>query len=393
MALDLDFLVLMWIILCLVFIGIPSVYYLYMKLAAATPWRLKVDKNFTPFITILIPARNEEKSIRFKLDNLLKVKYPREKMEILLINDFSTDKTLEEMSNFLSCHTDLNAKVLNVPEHGGKTKALNYALKYATGDIIVVSDSDCFWSPDILVKALPYLTDKSVGAVTGLEILLNPAHSWVTKTEVAYNDIVHTIRVGESKTHSTIFFQGGFGAYRRDILTEFDPEADDSGSALNIVQKQARTLLIPEAVYFTTFPSAWKDKIAIKVRRAGQLIRIWFKCIRLMLRGELALPKKIFLPEAFLYIFSPIIFLLLIAITLFLTLKYTVFLLPFSAIFVLVLLIEKSRTLLIETVQDNLVLLSALLASMLGKRDAVWKSVDRARRSLNKDTLMKEGLI
>lgn len=385
--------VIIWVFLFFVFLGVPSVYYLYMKHVASWPWKLRMDKDYAPLITILIPVHNEEKLIRLKLENLWKVKYPKEKIQVILVNDCSTDKTLEEVSDFLNCHPSSNIKILNITERGGKSKALNQALKYASGDIIVVSDADCFLSSDILVKALPYLTDSSVGAVTGLEVLLNPGQSWVTQTEITYNKIVHTIRIGESKTHSTIFFQGGFGAYKRAFLNEFDSEADDSGTALNIVQRKARTLLIPEAIYFTTFSSVWKGKIITKVRRASQFIRLWFKCLKLLSKGELALPKKIFLPEAFLYVFNPIIFISLTVTTLFFILEYPVLFVVFSMILLATLLIEKSRILFIEIIQDNCILLSALFASLLNYRFAFWKSVEISRSSLTKDMLERESLV
>lgn len=389
MSLTIVVLVFLWS----VFVGVPGVYYLYMKHVASRPWNLEINRDYAPSITILIPTYNEEKSIKLKLKNLSKVKYPREKIQVILVDDCSTDKTLEEAYNFLNLHSGLDIKILEKTERSGKSRGLNLALRYATGEVIVVSDSDCFWSPDILVKALPYLSDPSVGAVTGVEELLNPKQSWVTRTEVAYNNSVHEIRTGESKIHSTIFFQGGFGGYRRDILDEFDCEADDSGTALQVVQKGARALLIPEATYFTTSPSAWKDKILIKMRRAGQLVRIWFKCLGLLLKGQLVLPKRIFLPEMFLYILNPIIFILLIGTTLFLLLENLFALLLFSAGLLSILLKRKSRILLVEFMQDNCVLLVALFAFFSNRRFAIWKTVGSSRYSLSADVLEREGLI
>jgi len=256
----------LWISFCFIFAGLPSLYYLYMKHKASKPWNLKIDEQYQPSISILIPAHNEEKSIGLKLTNLCRVRYPREKMEAILVSDGSTDRTLDEAINFAKCNPDLALNVLGEKKRSGKSHVLNIALERATGEIIVVSDADCFWSPDILAKALPYLHNPEVGAITGLENLLLPTQSWVVETELAYNDIVHEIRLGESKTQSTIFFQGGFAAYKREHLGRFDEEADDSGTALNIVQQGARTLLIPEASYFTVFPGRWKGKILTKAR-------------------------------------------------------------------------------------------------------------------------------
>ena len=384
---------LVWSILLLVFVGVPSVYYLYMRHIASQPWKLKMDKDYTPLITILVPTYNEEKSIKFKLENLSKLEYPKEKVEIILVNDSSTDKSLQEICNFQISHPEIDIQVLSNTQRLGKSRSLNSALKQAKGEVIVVSDADCFLSPDILTKALPYLLDSSVGAITGLETLLNPNQSWVTETEIMYNDAVHTIRIGESKFHSTIFFQGGFGAYKRALITQFDEETDDSGTALSVVQKHARTLLVPEAVYFTTFPSTWKGKIATKTRRARQLVRIWIKCLKLSLKKQLVLPKKIFIPEAFLYLINPIVFIFLIGATVLLVYRYPIFLLVLSTIFLPLLFVKKTRTLILEVVQDNCILLSALLAFISNKQFATWKTMDVSRAYLTNDILKRENLI
>jgi len=331
---------------------------------------------------------NEEKTIQFKLANLYKVKYPAEKVQIVLVNDASTDKTLDEIYEFLNPHHGLNIKVLNRTEHAGKSNSLNFALKHATSDIVIVSDADCFWPSDILIKALPYLSNSNVGAIAGRELLLNPDYSWVTKGELSYNNIVQTLRLGESKLHSTIFFQGGFAAYKRAFLDGFDRETDDSGTALNIVQRNTRTLIIPEAIFYTMFPVNWKNKIILKMRRANQLQRIWIKCLKLLLQGRLILPKRIAIPEIFLHIFNPMIFVGLILATVFLIIEQPISLLAFPLILLPIFLVPKSRTLFIEIVQNNYILLAAMVR---GRK--IWRTMEESRLLLNENILQKKHLI
>jgi cellulose synthase/poly-beta-1,6-N-acetylglucosamine synthase-like glycosyltransferase len=155
--------------------------------------------------------------------------------------------------------------------HLGKVGCLNNALKQVQSDVVIISDVDCFWPSDILNKALGYLSDPSVGAVTARELLLNSADSWVTVGEQFYDSNIQAVRIGESKLHSTIIFQGGFAAYRRSAFKEFNNALDDSGTALDLVQTNLRTLLIPEIGFFTVSPTTWKNKVNIKIRRAGHL--------------------------------------------------------------------------------------------------------------------------
>jgi biofilm PGA synthesis N-glycosyltransferase PgaC len=382
-----------WGVLLFIFVGVPSVYYLYMKRRVAKPWGLRIDEKYEPHVSILVPMYNEEKSIRFKLENLYKVKYPANKLEIVLVNDASTDKTLDEIQEFVGSHDGPTIKVLNRVERTGKAASLNFALKQINSELVVVSDADCFLSSDTLMKAMPYLSNPEVGAVAGKELLLNPQSSWVTEGELFYNNFVQTLRLGESKVHSTIFFQGGFAAYKKAFLNEFDHENDDSGTAFNIVQGKLRTLLIPKAHFYTMFPTNWKNKIILKMRRANQLQQIWAKCLKLLFRGKLVLPKKIAVPEIFLHLFNPIVFFALIVVTALLIVAKPLLLAVFLPILLLALVIPKGRISVIENVQSNFILLFALFSFITGRKFKHWKTVEESRSNLNKQVLKTKQLI
>lgn len=380
-------------LLCSIFFSVPCAQFLYMKRQSAIPWKLNINKTFNPSVSILIPMHNEERNIKFKLENLYKIDYPKDKIQLIFINDASTDDTLEKLSTMIEHCGNSNIKILNNTERMGKSAALNHALKYVTSDIVIVSDADCFWPSDILQLALPYLSDPSVGAITGRELLLNSSQSWVTKSEASYDNFVHTIRLGESKIHSTIIFQGGFAAYKKECLKEFDCENDDSGTALGIVQNNYRTLVIPEVIFYTVFPTRWKNKIKIKIRRATQLLRIWIKCSRLTLKGKLALPKKIFLPEAFQYILNPIFFIAIISTLFLCSLEQPFIFLAFLVLLLPILLTQRGRLIFIEVTQSNLILITALVAFLFKRRFDTWKVTEETRTFLNSKVLKEKNLI
>jgi biofilm PGA synthesis N-glycosyltransferase PgaC len=380
-----------WLVLCSVFIGFPSLHHLYMRRVASRPWKLKTDNNYSPSVSILVPTYNEADVISLKLDNLSKLVYPQKLTQIILVDSGSTDKTLEKIVNFSETHPEMNIKVVEEKERRGKSNALNLALTYATGEVIIVSDADCFLFPDILAKSLPYLADKTVGAIVGKEVILNPNRTWVTKNEALYRYLMTAIRLGESKFYATIIFEGGFSAYKRAFLEEFDSETgcDDTGTALSVVQKNARTILIPEATFFTAFPTTWKGKFVIKMRRASQLVQIWTKCLSYLLKNQLMLPKRIAVSEIFLHIFNPIIFVSLTLATLLLVLQYPIFSLGFLCVF----LIPKTRNLLLETSQNNVILLGALLSLILKRRFIIWNKADESRQELTRDLLEFHNLL
>lgn len=380
-----------WILLSLVFAGVPSAYYVYMRRLSSKPWNLKLNEAYTPRITVLLPTYNEEDVIELKLENLANLQYPKNSIQTILVDSASTDNTTQRASKFHQNHPEMNMEILKEEKRRGKSVALNFALKYATGEVIVVSDADSFLPPNILTRVLPHLADPSVGAISGKEVLLNSNQSWITNAEASYRDSVSLLRVGESKFYSTIFFEGGFSAYKREFLSNFDSETgcDDSGTAFNLVQAKTRTILLPDANFFTAFPPTWQGMISIKTRRASQLVRIWIKSLILLLKNKLQLPKRIALPEIFLHVFNPAIFILLVLTTILLLMEQ-----PLLLVVVLsVLLIPKTRRLLLKVMQDNFILVFALIAFALNRRFAVWSKASEARHGITRELLKNAQLI
>lgn len=382
-----------WFIICTVFLGSSSVYYVYTKRMSQKPWNVKFNAQYQPKVAILVPLHNEEKAIQLKLRNLDRIVYPSDKFEIVLANDASTDRTLEEVEAFKANNKSLKIRIFTSNEHIGKTSCLNRALKSIDADVIVMSDADCFWPTDILTKAIPFLSDPDVGAVCARELILNPQESWVTKGEQFFDSTVESIRIGESKIHSTVIFHGGFAVFKRAILEEFDGEVDDSGTALSIIQKDHRTLLLPETGFFTPFPTLWKNKLVIKLRRATQLQHLWAKCLKLMVEGKLRMPKRIALPEIFLHIFNPLLLLALVATTLVGFTQYPLFFGAFLLLFGGTLLVQKTRPIVLEVLQNNLILLASL-SSFFTRRDfRLWKTVQESRSFITEVALKEKNLL
>jgi cellulose synthase/poly-beta-1,6-N-acetylglucosamine synthase-like glycosyltransferase len=343
---------------------------------------------------VIIPLHNEEKTIEFKLRNLLKSNYPEDHLQIILADDASTDKTLQKASDFLDKNPGLNIRIVRAQEHLGKANVLNMSLKFCEFDIVAMSDADSFWAPDALTKLLPYLSDPTVGAVIGQERLLNPGQSWITQTEKTYVGLVNsTIRLGESKIHSNIFFHGLLAAYKKRYLESFNAEIDDSGTALDIVQKGVRTLSIPDAQCFDVFPATWRGKTSVKARRASQLIQLCAHCLKLLVRQQLLLPKKIALPEIFLFLFNPAIFMCLLALTPIVFVEWF----PISLVLLLVLFpvlfYTQTRSVFVETLQNNLILLIGLITFLSGKKFVAWETLKEPRSILDENMLQREGLI
>ncbi len=388
-----DFILFAWFFVALFFLGVPGFYFLYMKKRSAAVWNLDKKTDYVPTTAIFVPVYNEEKTIPLKLENLSKVSYPSDKMEIIIVNDSSKDNTLKEVNEYIKNNPSQKISIFDSKEHLGKTGCLNCALRNVSADVVIISDADCFWPHDILQKALVYLSDPDVGAITARELLLNPKDTWVTVGEQFYNDTVQTMRVGESKLHSTLFFQGGFAAFKRSMLEEFNDSTDDSGTALDVIQKRKRAILIPEIGFYTTSPTIWRNKIAIKIRRASQLQQLWGRCLNLLVHGKLAIPKRIAIPEILLHIFNPTLLVALFVLSGFALFLYPLPMLTLALITIAALLDRKVRTTFLEVFQSNFILLAALSSHLTNRKFNLWKPIQESRFVLSESLLKEKKLI
>jgi poly-beta-1,6-N-acetyl-D-glucosamine synthase len=365
----------LWFTLLLIFFGSYLTYFAYLKRKSATPWKLNIDSTFMPPVTILLPAHNEEEFIQLKLENLKEVIYPKEKMEIVFIDDASTDRTLEIVEKFKLENPDLDLKILHQQNRQGKANGLNVALKkYPKNNLIVVTDADTFWPKSILSNSLPYMSDETVGAISGVAESKGTSKSWVATAEKNYLSLMFFWRLGESKIFSTLRFEGCFCIFRRTAFEEFDSKsgADDSGTALNVIQNGYRAILVPEGRMQVFMPSAFWSRASGKVRRAVHLTGLWVQCLKLMLKGELKLPKKIALPEIILSLFMPFVF---VALTIF-----TVPLVYFDpvpmSIFLFALLVlclyPKARSTIVQGISDQFILAYAVILYAANKRFVTW---------------------
>lgn len=120
-----------------------------------------------PLVTIVIPAYNEEKRIKPTLTSILKLSYPKEKLEFIVVNDGSKDKTREIVEKIIRENKKFNIKLIN-QENKGKGAALNSALRVAKGEFFICLDADSFVKRDALRKILPYFDKKDVACVLPL---------------------------------------------------------------------------------------------------------------------------------------------------------------------------------------------------------------------------------
>ena len=128
-----------------------------------------------PTVTVMVPACNEEFSLSKTIKSLLNLDYPKNKLQIIIIDDGSVDNTYKIAKEWAKKHKCIRA--LTKP-NGGKGTALNLGLKYTTGEIVGCLDADSVVDSDCLLKMVGYFKNKNVGAVTPSLKCTTPKTIW-----------------------------------------------------------------------------------------------------------------------------------------------------------------------------------------------------------------------
>ena len=125
----------------------------------------------TASVSVIVAARNEESQIGRCLQSILSNSYPREKMEVVVVDDHSEDATVERINSIIDCAGESMVRLLRAPEdhelsRGHKKRAIAHGIAHAKGDVILVTDADCFVPPD-WIRAMTGAFEPNTGFVAG----------------------------------------------------------------------------------------------------------------------------------------------------------------------------------------------------------------------------------
>jgi cellulose synthase/poly-beta-1,6-N-acetylglucosamine synthase-like glycosyltransferase len=159
-------------VLTILVLGVFSIRRLLFNLTAAftkIDWSIKGSKSYQPFVMILMPCHNEESVISETLSALLKIEYPTEKLEIVIVDDLSSDSTLKIAQKYEKEHDHVHTlQRSGINSVRGKAVALNEALdKFTRAEIIYFIDADHRIKSDGLIRLVRHFSDNKVGAVGG----------------------------------------------------------------------------------------------------------------------------------------------------------------------------------------------------------------------------------
>jgi len=191
-----------------------------------------------PTVSLIVPAYDEKEVIAAKVANALALDYPRDRLQVIVASDGSTDATAER------ARTAGASLVLELPP-GGKVAALNAAAEQAAGEILAFSDANSVWKPDALKRLVAPFADPGVGYVCGQVRFLDPEGN---NLEGAYWRYEMAVREGESALAGVTAGNGAIYAVRRDAYIPLDASGShDLSFPFRLAKRRLRSLYAPAA--------------------------------------------------------------------------------------------------------------------------------------------------
>jgi biofilm PGA synthesis N-glycosyltransferase PgaC len=249
-------------------------YAIWLWLCVRLHRRYILQRPITPGVSIIIAAHNEEANLPAKLENLRLLDYPRNRLQIIIASDGSTDQT----ANILrEQESHIFPIILN--ESYGKANALNVAVKSATGEILVFLDVRQFVEPDAVSKLVSCFADSAVGAVSG-ELLLESSSIAPSRDALGiYWKIEKAVRKLESASGSVVGVTGAIYAIRREFYVEIPRGTilDDVFVPMQVARMGKRVVFEPLAIAHDRLFSEKGKEFSRKVRTLTgnyQLLRL-----------------------------------------------------------------------------------------------------------------------
>ena len=217
------------------------------------------EKVDWPFVSVIMPALNEEELVEKSIDSIFACNYPHEKLEVICINDGSTDLTYFHMMRAKLRYRD-RLRVINFRQNLGKRKALYSGLKKSRGEIIVTVDTDSKVGRSAIRNlVVPLIKDEKTGAVAGRVAVLNEKQNFLTRMlSIRYSISFNFGRAYQSVYGAVFCCPGALTAYRKTILKGFIQKWVNQ-KFLNIPctygEDRALTTQILKAGYMTRFQS------------------------------------------------------------------------------------------------------------------------------------------
>jgi len=226
-------------------------------------------------VSIIIPAYNEERSIARTIDSALSISYPRDKLEIIVVDDGSRDDTYRIARTFENKGVRVFTK-----KNGGKGSALNLGISKAQGELILTMDADTFAEPSSLKQMAAYFSDNGVMAASAGPRIYRPKTVWQRIQHVEYY-LGLFLRKTFSSFNALYITPGAFSLYRKSFFDRYGGYdehniTEDLEIALRIQSHDYLIAYAQKASFFTIAPARFRE-LMVQRRRwyTGLIKNLW----------------------------------------------------------------------------------------------------------------------
>jgi len=259
------------------------------------------NTTYQPNISILIPAHNEERVIGRILQRMTELTYPKNKMQLVVIDDASTDNTWKITEEYAKTYGYVEVIHRKQKEGGqGKASALNAGLKRVRGEIIFCFDADYYPQRDILEKLTKEFADPKVGAVQGRVTVLNEPQNLVTR--LAALERIGGYRVDQQARDClglVTQFGGTVGGFRRSLLESlggWDESilAEDTDLTFRVYLSDHKVRYVNDAECYEEAVESWRAYWKQRYRWAKGHMQCAFKhSVKVLKSSNLELKEKV----------------------------------------------------------------------------------------------------
>jgi len=248
---------------------------------------VKVNPNYIPSVSIIIPCFNEEEWIDRTIKSCINQDYPVDKLEVIVVDDCSNDNSVKKIKETIESlykegerfKTKSRVKYVVQSENKGKREALASGTELAKNELVVFVDSDSFLEPNAVKNLVQPFQDKRMGGVTGRTDVENKYTNSLTKMQsVRYYIAFRILKAAEAYFDSVTCLSGPISCYRKELILK-NKDAwlnqkflgqpatfGDDRSMTNFIMKTHRTGYQDTAVCYTIVPSAYKQFLKQQMR-------------------------------------------------------------------------------------------------------------------------------
>jgi biofilm PGA synthesis N-glycosyltransferase PgaC len=257
------------------FLGYPLV----TLIAAVISKPKKKHYGIKPFVSIIVPAYNEEKVIGKRIDNLQMLDYPKDRYEVIVVESGSTDNTYQIVQDIIDKNEEprLSLKLVREEHRKGKASAINLGRELALGDIILVTDANALFEESVLKEIAPHFENPRIGGVGGRYLVANVENGLASSAAV-YWELEYIMRTGESALGSACLFHGEINSWRKGLIdADTNMLSEDLDMAIRITRQGYKLEYEPKAMVYEPAAITSKEQIIQRKRTSIGTIQCIFK--------------------------------------------------------------------------------------------------------------------